>query len=105
MPHPTRKLLPGAVLLASLLFLQGCGKSAEPEAAPAPPADPMVVTVKPEMAPNFEVRPLAMAEIATTQSVPGPPRLVLILASGSCRSLMRAALCCTYGSGTTRVSP
>ena len=70
MPH-TRNFLPGAVLLASLLILQGCGKSAEPEAAPAPPTDPMVVTIKPEMASNFEVRPLAMADLSLDDMTTG----------------------------------
>ena len=63
-----------ALALCALLALQGCGKSGETPAAPAaeaPPQDPMVVKVKPEMASNFKVEPLKKADIASVQEIPG----------------------------------
>lgn len=66
----TRISILAAFGTAALLALQGCGKSTE-AAPPAPPTDPMVVTVKPEMAANFQVKPLTLVDLATTQAVPG----------------------------------
>ncbi|WP_295856772.1 efflux RND transporter periplasmic adaptor subunit [uncultured Xylophilus sp.] len=71
-PAVFRRSATAAFVLCALLALQACGKKQEPAAAEVtPPPDPLVVQVKPEMASNFKVAPLKMADIATVQEVAG----------------------------------
>ena len=70
-----RRAACGLAACTALALLAGCGKpgTAAPAAAASAPAatDPLVVQIRPEMAERFQVRPLALADLATVQEVAG----------------------------------
>ena len=68
---PSRALVLSTLLGAGMVLLSACGEKAAPAPAASAQADPLSVTIKPDMAKQFQVSPLQMQEITPWLEISG----------------------------------